>query len=383
MHHMVRHFQRFVALLLLVAGQAGAALPEVFAVFTTDRQRVHAGEHFPLTLAIFTADTHLDKQISLSGMPAADALKLQAFEELVAETTTLEGRPYEVRRFRAWASAPVAGTVTLAPTLQGTLIETQRAFFFMTENRRAIGIPVQPFALTVSPLPHPPPEGFSGLVGRFRFTASAAPLELALGDLVTVTSTVEGDALPDAVAAPPQIPDQPGLKAYPPTPAPEDSSPTRKAFRQTVVVSRELPAIPSLRLVYFDTATGQYESREAGPFPLTFHAERAPVNKVYTPAPSPSAPPPQAATPPQAPAAPGRFERWRLRLTGKEAGIIGGTEPVTIRLAPAPEARAIGVVAPGTRIVLDARSEGWVRIASEHGLGWVEAGVVVQPTEKR
>lgn len=377
--------KRFTLLALVMALTGVSMLPLYAASPATarilaDRPNPKAGEAFLLTLEIrITGDT-LDKEISLSGLPDAGALQVRAFEELPLESTSQGGQPMEIRRFRSWARAMKAGTVTVAPRLDATLVQTTRTHFFMQETRRPLQIPVTPLTLTALPLPDDGrTPGFSGLVGNYTFRVEAAPLDIAPGDLITLTFTVEGDWLPETYTLPRATP-APGLKVYEIRPASRESSLTRTVYRQIVVPEdstlRELPAIG---LAYYDTRESRYRTVVAGPFPLRHHAEQAPAYQVY----APTQQPPgvvtgelPAAVAAGTPVHKSWWSRLIARMKGHRIAAITGPEEASVRFAPSDTSRELFVLKPGTVITAESPVGDWVRISCNQGIGWVRETAV-------
>jgi hypothetical protein len=365
---------RMILLLLSVPLQ-GSSAPPLFARFTTDRNSIYADEAFQLTLSIYVAGGNLDKQVSISGMPAPTNLLVRSFEELPAETTILEGLAYEVRPFRTWARASQAGPLTLAPQLNATLIQTSRSFFQMQESRRTVRITTESFRLTIRPLPVTGrPPRFSGLVGKYSFSATATPLDIALGDLITLTLTVEGDWIPDDFEMS-GIEGTPGLKKYAPKIAKEECFPVKHVTRQTVVPQDpSCTAIPPLSLCYFDTGSGSYIVKTVGPFPITYHAERAPPQQPYSP-------PRVAVQTNETSSLPGKVKIrpppesvWQSlghRLSGNREVTLRGTGDVSIRLAPAESSSELFTLKPGIVVNIESKHEGWRRISCPKGIGWI------------
>ncbi len=363
--------------LLLVTPPAlsAADLPALFARFSADREGPYAGESFQLTLAIHISGVNLDKPVAITGLPATDQLLLGPFQELPIETVTLEGRSYEVRKFRCRAEAKNAGSIALTPALQGTLIQETRSYFFVQRQQRPVMIPVQPLPLVIRPLPDAgKPAGFSGAVGRFSFHASIAPQEVAVGDLITVTLRIEGEKLPD-LFVPPRIPEGPGLRTYEMKPVPEETSGIQHVFRQTVVpIDPSVPALPAITFTFFDARAGLYRTLTAGPFPLTFHSERVNVQPIYAP-PTPSATtnPALAPTPSPVHRTGGWFERLSNILLRRQPITISGDRDLIVRLAPSDSAKALFTLTPGSTVYRESSVEGWIRISSQDGIGWIPA----------
>lgn len=367
---------RTIALVFLVMLPfAAQAAPPLFARFSADRPRPYVGEAFQLTLRLYVTGGNLDKQISMSGLPAATDLQLKGFEELPIGTEVIDGNSYEVRPFRTWARAPHPGTVILAPRLGSTWIQTTRSFFFMQESRRPAEIIAESFNLSIRPLPAAGrPQAFSGLAGRFRFTATAAPLDVAVGDLITLTLAIEGDWLPDLFEMP-TLHSTPLLKVYDARPVVEECTPLRRISQQTVVPQEGGEAIlPPLKLEIFDTGSETYRTLSAGPFPITFHAEHAVKQAIYTPpmrsqnhaiaAPSSRASPAPAASP---------WQRFWTMLSGRHEATVGGKSAASVRLAPAESSEELFTLEPGTVLVIVDRQGDWIRISVPKGIGWIQA----------
>lgn len=352
---------------------AASAAPDIFARFTVDRNGIFAGEEFGLTLTLYAAGHALGKQISISGLPPADQLQLTPFQELAIGTAIQEGRSYETRPFRCRARAAQPRKIVIAPGLQGTIEEITRSYFFVQHSQRPVSIPVEPLALEIRPLPEAGrPASFSGAVGRFAFTASAAPLDVSVGDLVTVTFRIAGEGLPDTLPSP-SVPETPGFRIYAAQRVPEESSGAQRVFRQTVVPTEAAAgSIPAVAFTYFDARAERYRTESAGPFPLTFHADRAPVQPIYVPPPSTATT--SSASRPKAvpmPPAPGRFERLKNRLLARKLFVVSGPDEVTIRLAPSESARPLFTLKPGVAVSVESTVQGWSRITCREGIGWV------------
>lgn len=380
MPHMSRLDQSLLAslalgLLVSVPFVSQAASP-LFARFSSDRPTPYAGESFCLTLAIHVSGETLDKQISVNNLPAPTDIQLGNFEELPIETTTLDGLTYEVRKFRTWARATHPGSISLAPLLGGSLIRTTRSNFFMQETRRPVQIPVEPFSIQVRQLPDTgrPPE-FSGLVGTYTLTAIATPLDIAPGDLVTLSCSIQGDPLPSTYRMP-ALKDIPRLKTYEMKLLPNESTPTRHVLQQVLVPEdTRVDAIPPISLVIFNTQIGRYTTLTSGPFPLRYHAERAPIQPAAVP-PSASTPAAAVTNAPAPPPTTGFWKRLLARFDGEAAGITTGPAGAQVYLAPSESSESLFVIKSGTHVTVENTHGEWVRIRSGEGIGWVPKGAI-------
>lgn len=364
--------------LLLVSGLSLHAAAPLFARLSPDRTTIHAGEAFQVTLAIYVTGETLAPQISIDALPAPDTLQLYPFQELPNETTTLDGSPYEVRKFRAWARAPKAGRISLGPRLNGTFIQTSRSFFFMQETRRPANIPVEPLALSIQPLPEVGrPVDFTGLVGWFSFSTVPAPLNIAPGDLITLTFTIEGDLLPDLYRKP-EIKPSPDLKVYELKPVAAESTPTRHVFTQIIVPGNNtITSVPACSLSFFDTRQKRYKTLTAGPFPIHYHTERAPLQTVYAPTQTTvKAGTTNISTPPPPTASMSLWTRFWHRLGNVKPATISGTNEVQVYLSPTESSKILFTLKPGSLVTLGTTNENWVYVSSPNGMGWLPASEI-------
>jgi len=109
------------------------------------------------------------------------------------------------------------------------------------------------------------PGNFSGALGSFSFEASAAPLEVKLGDPVTLKMIVSGEGNFNTVGVP-RLKSGQGFKVYEPQIKQEANT---KRFEQIIMpISAEVKEIPVLSFDYFDPVSGQYKTINQGPFPI-------------------------------------------------------------------------------------------------------------------
>jgi hypothetical protein len=258
--------------------------PNLFAVLVADREEVYVGEMFHLTLAVYVTGATLGRQIMISDLPPAERLRIAPFEELPIEKATIEGRDYELRKYRCAAHAPAPGTLRLAPSLRGALIEVVRSYFFVHQQERPVDIPVDLRTLEVLPLPESGrPSDFSGAVGTFALKAEASPRDVAVGDLVTLAIEVAGDGLLDGVT-PPSVAVGPDFRTYELKVVSRVGSAGRRLFEQTVVpLTTNAASFGPVRFSVFDPRVRAYRTLTAGPFTLAFHPERAASYQVYVP----------------------------------------------------------------------------------------------------
>lgn len=131
----------------------------------------------------------------------------------------------------------------------------------------------RPEALTILPLPEEGrPADFSGLVGRFHVEASADPVEVNVGDPITLTVSIGGPDYLDNVELPALAKDPEIAKSFktPDEMAVGVVSKGVKRFTQTLrPMSVDAKAIPPIRLSYFNPDAGRYEIAQSSSIPLT------------------------------------------------------------------------------------------------------------------
>jgi len=121
------------------------------------------------------------------------------------------------------------------------------------------------------------PAGFTGHIGKYSISASAEPLEVNIGDPITLKVTLEGPEYLDNVVLPPlssmegftdnfKIPDERASGQV------ENG---KKVFTQTIrPVNADVSQIPPVRIISFDTDAGQYRTVKTDPIPLTVNPTR-------------------------------------------------------------------------------------------------------------
>ncbi len=142
-------------------------------------------------------------------------------------------------------------------------------------NLKSTDIPI-----TILPLPEEnKPEGFSGAVGLFDFEAAVTPLEVKVGDPITLKATVRGQGNFNTVTLP-VITSGNDFKVYEAQVKQEKTAladgnqttarwPTAKAFEQVLIpLNAAIKEIPAINFNFFNTQTGKYETITSGAFPI-------------------------------------------------------------------------------------------------------------------
>ncbi len=138
---------------------------------------------------------------------------------------------------------------------------------------RGMVVPASEVKLKVKPLPQEGrPPGFSGLVGRYHVATEASPVEVGVGDPITLTVHISGPPYLEHVELPP-LHEQSALAER--FKIPQERSGGRietgvKTFTQSIrALNGEVDKIPPIELHYFDTKRGEYRVAKSKAIPLT------------------------------------------------------------------------------------------------------------------
>lgn len=268
-------------------GQVQSMDELLFATLTASRPNVYVQEVFDLTLQLYSQPgINLDRNISLLDFDTT-GLSLSGFEELSGGREAVNGRIYDVRRFRARATALTAGEFNLQPRLRVNLM-VQRSRerlrdpffgdsffdnFFGRVETRAHTVETRPLALRVLELPaEGRPSNFSGAVGRFSFEVAASPLQTRAGEPITLRYRVQGQGNLDTVR-PPSISLPDAFRTFDPQLVEQNANAGLKIFEQVVIPrTAGIKELPAIAFSYFDPALERYETVVRGPYPLEIAA---------------------------------------------------------------------------------------------------------------
>ena len=217
-----------------------------------------------------------------------------AGREVIAEKGKgiLDGESYATLEFSIAVIPERAGTFVIPEFIvaaeSGTGVRDRRDFFndFFGDDvfgkwrgsLRKYVVPSNSLSLVVKPLPEQGrPAGFAGHVGEFRIIAAAEPLEVNIGDPITLNVILEGPDYLGRVDLP-SLAGQEELAAnfkIPDERAPGKIDGKRKIFTQTIrAIDDKVTRIPPISLVYFDSAKEQYVTAVSDPIPLTVRETR-------------------------------------------------------------------------------------------------------------
>ncbi|MEZ5323748.1 MAG: BatD family protein [Verrucomicrobiales bacterium] len=195
----------------------------------------------------------------------------------------LNGKQFHTMRLRKAVVPKEVGKVTLPPAtiaFQGQSgTEIVRDFFGGRRQQpkwSRFVVPSNEETLEVRALPAAgQPKGFAGHIGEYQIRATAAPLEVNVGDPITLTVALSGPPYLEHVNLP-SLHLQDALTRDFKVPEEMDDGTVNgnfKVFTQTIrATSANVSEIPPIELPYFDSDSGKYEIAKSQPIPIVVKA---------------------------------------------------------------------------------------------------------------
>jgi tetratricopeptide (TPR) repeat protein len=253
-----------------------------------DRQRVRRGEQVTITYKLYNnieiSQVRQKKDPAVEGFWSED---IATAKQLQYTNETLNGKRYRVAIIRTIALFPTqSGTLTVGPLelTCGVLVRRPRRSndvfdsffndpFFQQLQSVEHDVKSNALSITVDPLPPGAPDGFSGAVGAFTFSATMDRSKMKSGDPATLRLTVIGAGNIRLVTMPkPALPGD--IEAYEPKLS-EDISREGGVVRGKKVAEYLLvPRNPGERVIepiafsYFDLPKNSYQTIRSPRFVL-------------------------------------------------------------------------------------------------------------------
>ena len=272
----------------------------LFAVLSSSSTNLYSQQVFDITLTVYAAQgVNVGRDIALLNMPSS-GISLQQFQELGSSREVVNNSIYEIRRFRAKATALTAGTFRFAPTVRLSLLVPRQQRrdpfserfggtffddFFGRHESQPVDVTPPPLEISVQALPiENQPPGFSGAVGNFTFHAQVRPSEVAAGDPITVNITISGDGNIENVSAP-EIVAGNEFRIYEAKMVSRDidlsRASGRKVFEQVLIPrSADVTNLPAITFSFFNPSDGAYRVLKQGPFPISVSPATGVVSHV-------------------------------------------------------------------------------------------------------
>ena len=251
------------------------------------KPRAYVGEQIELLMTFYFKANARDLNISL---PLTDDKRfkvsdLETDQQDSYPVKTLDGVQYQTVTLRKLVTPRVAGTYDLEPvtmSFQGEDGKQVERDFFGRESRQAryrdLIIPSNDLGLEVLSLPTKgQPSNYNGHVGRYALQVQASPLEVNVGDPITLQLAMTG-AQDLNLVEPPNLAAQENLISDFKVPTEiEDGELSGNAmlFSQTIRASHDgVTRIPPLELPYFDVKSGTYKIAKTKAIPIKVNKTR-------------------------------------------------------------------------------------------------------------
>ncbi len=276
-----------------------------------DQTRVYLNQALPIRLQLLLGGAAV-RSIQMPTLQA-DGFLVKPIGQPRQSQVSINGQPSTLMEFEAMVVPIRPGQLPLGPaTLTGQLVvrnprgpARRRASspfldedpfeelfgggslfeeFFGQARLYPVTVIAPPVTIEVLPLPSEgQPDGFSGAVGRFTMEATAVPMELAVGEPVTLRVTIQGDGNLEGAGPPTLVGDLAGFKVYEPQRKLEGGAAGRppRVIVERVVIPLEasVQETPAIHWSFFDPKTAQYHTVSRGPIPLTVN----PAPEAVTP----------------------------------------------------------------------------------------------------
>ena len=297
----VRHETRLLKpkplkLLVLPAGekpkQGNSQSQNAYVRLLPTKTTAYVGEVIPVEIQLFFIDSVNVQMPEL----VADGFNVAAFPKHKQSRVQKGNQIYQVLTFRTAVTPVKAGKLQLGPVKQSMVLRVRQK-----QNRRSpfnnsfdgiftryqqvpVTLEAKAQTITVKPLPTAnKPASFNGAVGRYTMQAKASPLEVTVGDPVTVNIQISGQGAIESLNQPKL--DWPGFKSYEPSVTTKKDNPLgllgSRIFEQVVIPkSDKIAEMPKIEFSYFDPVTSRYRVLAKGPFPLKVNPSGKPVAPV-------------------------------------------------------------------------------------------------------
>ena len=274
--------------LALKVHPAAAKLPdtETYRQFTFVRLRAgktnaFVGEPFAIEVRLYFTAAGEIQMPSLQG----DGFTLAPFQHQQGQEQ-VGNAIYRVIAFRSVATPVKAGKLALGPAQCAFNLHIRvggnEAFDFFNRGVRAQAVTIlsEPLTVDVQPLPaEGRPADFNGAIGSFGMSASVAPVDVAVGDPVTVRVQISGRGGLDGLQMPPLNLGE-AFKSYPPSATTDAPDPLAmagtKKFEQVVQPqSADVKELPAFSFSFFDPEARAYRTLRQPATPLRVRAAAA------------------------------------------------------------------------------------------------------------
>ncbi len=255
---------------------------KIFMVIKVDKNEVFVNEKILVKILLYVSSL----QVQISPQPPkldAVGFSLGDFAQPNQYEQVVNGVRFNVVEFDTFIYPTRSGDITLGPAkLDCNLLVKSRnrhgigsnSFFdddffndfFNSAQKRPITVSSDQVTLKIlSPPEEGKPVSFNGAVGKYSFDASLSPLDVKVGDPLTLRMTISGDGNRASIEFP-QFKKLDGFKFYDPSIKEEKGN---KVFEQVIIPENDrVKEIPAVEFSFFDPESKQYEKIVKGPFAI-------------------------------------------------------------------------------------------------------------------
>ena len=259
-----------------------------FIRLITSKEIAFVGEPIPIEIQLFLQNGRYN-------MPelSAEGFNLTEFPEPLSSRAQKGNSIYQVRTFQTAATPIKTGNLKIGPVKMDVVLKIRQ-----NQNRRSPfndpfeglltryqDVPAKLEAksqnITVKPLPtEGKPINFNGTVGQFSMIAKASPLEVTVGDPVTINIELSGMGTIESLNLPKL--EWPGFKSYEPSISSKKTDPLGlkgvKIFEQVIIPENDtIKEVPKIEMTYFDPEQESYQILTQGPFALKVNPSAKPI----------------------------------------------------------------------------------------------------------
>ena len=229
-----------------------------FLRLNVPKTEIYVGEILPIELQLYVVDAENLQQPQLK----SDSFIIHKQLEHTRAQAQIGNVLYSVLTFPMTISAAKTGMLALGPAEMNLVLRIRTQpdpndlfGFFSRYQRRAITLTSTPVEINVLPIPSPAPATFTGAIGTFKWSVSAAPTNVNAGDPITVKFEISGRGNLDNLKLPEF--NLVGFRAYQPSSSVSSKDPLgiegTKTFEQVLIPQDgSIREIPPLDLVYFN-----------------------------------------------------------------------------------------------------------------------------------
>ncbi len=269
---------------------------KAFMVITPKTTDAYVGETIPLRIEFFLRMDSIAQQDSLPTIKGSDFLMNDLSVRPAEDVLAVQNEPYHRETWLTAISAPRNGDFPLQMERatywvkggQNVFTDPLGNFFARRSNLVHVNVLSNPLTVHVHSLPaEGKPADFSGAIGQFKATGSAAPATVSVDDPVYLDFSVTGEGNFNSVRAPVLAPD-PAWKSYAPSSQLHFVDETRtegnKTFHQAIIPKRGGAPLPAASFSYFDPTSKKYVTIPISLPAVTVTGTAAPETPAAVPA---------------------------------------------------------------------------------------------------